>query len=291
MQSNDQSTSPVNLSSALRVAMARAVHQLLDEPRVFEDVYALPVLGERLSASLRDDPFRFNDPVMRTIRAAVVARSVYAEQKLAQGIDGGIRQYVLLGAGLDTYALRQTAPNLTVYEVDLPAALASKRASMQALSVCAQEAARHVPCDLQHEALLTALQAHGFKLDQPAFVSWLGVTPYLGTDRVEQTLEALGQLAPGSQVVFDYRVAPALLSPLEQAMEAHAAELFARMGEPWRSSFEPAQLRRMLEAAGFAWGEDLGSEEINQRYFPRRKDGLQASGGGFRLLHAMRVRA
>ena len=114
--------------SAWRVATQRGVHALLDEPLVFDDPYALRILGPRLEAALRDEPFELNDPMSRGMRATLVVRSRVAEDELARAVSAGLRQLVVLGAGLDTLALRAPglAPDLRVYEVDHPGTQAAK---------------------------------------------------------------------------------------------------------------------------------------------------------------------
>ncbi|ANC05551.1 hypothetical protein AB688_17980 [Pseudomonas putida] len=278
---------PNRPSSALRVAMARAVHQLLDDPVVFDDPYALEVLPSPVQSMLQKDPFQFNEPVMRSLRAAVVARSRYSEDLLLNSRNMDLRQYVILGAGLDTYALRNEDESLVVFEVDLHTTQEQKRKAIGGLSSGANSV-RYVPCDLRKDALLPRLVENGLEAQQPVFVAWLGVTPYLTREQIVETLKSLAHLPEGSQIVFDYRVSPERLPPIERAIESHAANLFAQMGEPWLSSFDPEEMSALLSSIGFTLRENLDASAINHRYFARRKDGLQATGAGFRLLHAVR---
>lgn len=278
---------PNRPSSALRVAMARAVHQLLDDPVVFDDPYALEVLPSPVQSMLQKDPFQFNEPVMRSLRAAVVARSRYSEDLLLNSRNMDLRQYVILGAGLDTYALRNEDESLVVFEVDLHTTQEQKRKAIGGLSSGANSV-RYVPCDLRKDALLPCLAENGLEAQQPVFVAWLGVTPYLTREQIVETLKSLATLPEGSQIVFDYRVSPEQLPPIERAIESHAANLFAQMGEPWLSSFDPEEMSALLSSIGFTLRENLDASAINHRYFARRKDGLQATGAGFRLLHAVR---
>ncbi|VVD31072.1 class I SAM-dependent methyltransferase [Paraburkholderia dioscoreae] len=265
--------------SALRVAMLRAAHQLLDEPIILDDPFALQVLGDHISAAVREDRYTFNDPIMRTMRAAVIARSRYAEDMLHAAYARGTRQYVLVGAGLDTFALRNPYPDLRVYEMDLVDTQQWKTDNLRERP----RATDYVSCNVNTESLLDALDRTSFDRTEPALFSWLGVTPYVEETSIRGVLRDVSRLAQGTVIVFDYRVATEALSPLEQAIEAHAAEIFRQMGEPWVASFTPERLQLLLRDCGLTSVEDLGTGEINARYYARRKDGLQSSGGGFRM--------
>lgn len=274
--------------SAQRVAIARAVHQLLDEPLVFDDPLALPILGPDTERLVRDDPFQFNDLGARSMRAAIVARSRLVEDELQRAVRAGVTQYVVLGAGLDTFSLRNPYRDagLRTYEVDHPATQRSKQAMLRQASISVPESAIFVGVDFEKDALAEKLREAGFRADRPACLSWLGVTVYLEAAAVMQTLAFVAGLPKGSSIVFDYRVRSELLNPMEQMMERFSANMFTAMGEPWKSSFDPAELQRQLGAMGFTDIENLGPEELNARYFARRKDGLQTGGGGFRFVRA-----
>lgn len=281
---------PGTSPSALRMAMLRAVHGLLDEPVVFRDPHALDILEPGMAQALREDPFVLNDPMSRTMRAGIVARSRYAEDALQEAVAQGVRQYVVLGAGWDTLALRNPWPGqLAVYEVDQPAVQQEKRARVQALPAALAARAPHwVAADLSRQRLADALAPSGFDPRRPACIAWLGVTPYLAPAAVQAVLRDAAQMAPGSVLVLDYRVSNHLLEPLERIIAEHSAKAFAAMGEPWLSDYEPKILHAQLRALGWSVQEDLGAAQINARYFHRRRDGLQTAGGGFRFLKAVR---
>lgn len=275
--------------SALSVAQARAVHQLLDEPLVLLDPLALAVLGEPIAQALREDPYVLNDPASRTMRAGIVARGRFAEDALARAVAQGARQYVVLGAGLDTFSLRNPyGAALRVFEVDQPATQSCKRGLLATLGKPVPASLSFVAMDLQHDAVLLHLAEAGLDLSRPAYVSALGVLPYLSTGAVRRVLSQLGALLLGSGIAFDYRVQPALLDPLERAMQAFSAQAFAAQGEPWLSDFVPSELQQALRDEGWCEVEDLGPQQLNQRYFHRRRDGLQTAGGGFRFTCAWR---
>lgn len=290
------STFPTNIvrqgepsRSALRVASLRAVHELLDEPAVFADPIALPLLGATAAAALCDDPFVLNDPMARGLRAALVARSRFVEDELARCVAAGGRQYVLLGAGLDTFAYRNPYHDdgLRVFEVDHPGTQRWKQQLLAEANIGVPASLSFVPMDLEHGDLAGALRQSGFRADQPACVSWMGVTMYLTADAVRATLGTLAGFAAGSCLCFDYRVPVAMLNPFERVINDVVEQQVAALGEPWLSTFDPTQLQGQLLELGFSSAESATAEHLNQRYFARRKDGLR-TGGGVRIMCATR---
>lgn len=273
--------------TALRVASLRAVHALLDEPLVLDDPLALRLLGPAREAALRADPFALNDPIARGLRAALVARSRFVEDELARRIAAGVRQVVLLGAGLDTFAYRRRDldPGLQVFEVDHPGTQQWKRQLLAEAGIGVPPGLRFVPVDLERGDLGEALAAAGFRADRPACVGWMGVTPYLTADAVMGTLRSLAGWATGGCVYFDHRIPPSLMGPVERAVDEAIGQAAAAAGEPWLSSFDPADLQRQLLGLGFAAAVSVASDELNARYFARRKDGLR-TGGALRIVCA-----
>ena len=273
--------------TALQVAVLRAAHQLLDEPIVLDDPLALPSLGAEREAAVRQDPFQYNEPMQRYLRATLAVRSRLAEDELARAVQRGITQYVVLGAGLDTFAYRNPHAGLKVYEVDHPATQAWKQTMLRNASIAVPDSMRFVPIDFARGTLTSALCDAGFHADQPAFFSWLGVTMYLDNDAVLSTLREIAALPPGSGIVFDYQLLPSLLNPLEAMVRGQMAARVAERGEPWKSAFDPAQLADALRDVGFTTLDALGAEQLNQRYLARRKDGLR-TGGAMQMMCAYR---
>lgn len=273
--------------SALRVATLRAVHQLLDEPIVFDDPLALPVLGPQLADMVRENPFQFNDPLSRGLRAALVVRSKLTEDELALAVQGGVKQYVVLGAGLDTFGLRNVHGDkgLHVYEVDHPSTQNWKKAILNDAGLAAPESMTFVAVDFEKDTLAEGLQRAGFRTDQPACFSWLGVTVYLTREAVFDTLGFVASLPKGSAITFDYRVHSSLLNPIERVVGEYIGKLIAEQGEPWKTAFDPASFQRELLALGFSIAQDFDDDALNARYLARRKDGLHR-GRGFRLMCA-----
>jgi methyltransferase (TIGR00027 family) len=275
--------------TAQGAAMLRAAHQLLETPRIFDDSLALTIIGAEAEAALRADLGSFQTPYRRRQRANVAARSRHAEEALAKARRRGVRQYVILGAGLDTFAYRGVAEDgaLCVFEVDHPATQAWKRQRLVERGIAATRRLTYVPIDFERQRLDEALRDAGLDMDEPVFVSWLGVTIYLMRDAVLQTLRSVAGLAPGSAIIFTYAQSPDTLDPERRAMFDAAAERVAALGEPWRSFFEPAALAEELRAAGFAAVEDLGPGDIHARYFADRSDGFAPGPTGHLALAAL----
>src|SRR5450432_3537610 len=246
------STVPANIvrqgapsRTAQRVAALRAVHQLLDEPLVLPDPIALPLLGASTEAALRNDPFALNDPMSRGVRAALVARSRFVEDELARCAAAGVRQYLVMGAGLDTFAYRNPYRDegLRVFEVDHPGTQRWKQQLLAEAGIDVPASLTFVPADFERDDLGNALRQAGFQADQAACVSWMGVTMYLTADAVLATLRTVASFAVGSCVCFDYRVPVTMLNPVERAINDVMEQQLAALGEPWLSTFDPMQLQ------------------------------------------------
>ena len=257
--------------TAQRVAMRRAAHQLIDNPRVFEDPLAVRILGPEIAAGLTAEP---ENELERRLRAFMVARSRYAEEQLAAAVSRGIKQYVVLGAGLDTYAYRNPYPHVLVFEIDYPATQGWKRQRLEAGSIPIPPSLRFAPVDFDKQTVEQGLAGAGFAAAEPAFFSWLGVTPYLTPETVFSTLRLILAMNASNGVVFDYAVPRSSLNVFEQAALDAILKRVAAAGEPFRGFFAPDELARELQAMGYAAIEDLDGEEINRRYFANRTDGL-----------------
>jgi methyltransferase (TIGR00027 family) len=273
--------------TALRVALRRAAHQFMDDPRVLDDPLAVPIVGKAIE-EIQTDPRKFQSKIAKYFRAFMVARSRYAEDQLARALTRGTEQYLILGAGLDTSAYRGlgATSGIAVYEVDHPDTQAWKRARLAAAGIAIPEAVTYVAVDFERHTLPEQLAAAGFHGELPTFVSWLGVVPYLTRKTAEETFGYLGKLSEGSGVVFDYAVAPASLGLMERVAMKTLTQLVARAGEPFKLFFEPVELDEFLSPLGFRRIEQLGSQEINARYFQGRTDGLRVAGGLGRIVAA-----
>jgi methyltransferase (TIGR00027 family) len=264
------------------VAVSRAAHLLLDEPRVLEDPIALAIVGAAAVAAIRTAPLRYRVRPARYLRAFLVARSRVAEEALAQAVRGGVRQYVVLGAGLDTFAYRNPyrAEGLTVFEVDHPATQAWKRGQLEAAGIAVPASLRFVSVDFETQQLGERLAAAGLRADERAFFSWLGVSMYLTRAAIGATLGYVAGLPRGSGIVFDYAMPPAGLSPVRRLVVRALLKRVAAAGEPWKTFFEPRALAAQLRALGLTELEDLGCEDLNARFFGARSDGLRTGALG-----------
>ena len=271
--------------SALRVALRRAAHQIYDtRPLVFDDPLAVRILGLEFAEELRRTETRLAKPSSAALRAFLVARNRYAEDCLAKAYAGGVRQYCVLGAGLDTFAYRNGYAGLQTFEVDHPATQAWKRDLLVRSAIAAPDTLTYVAVDFEHEDLAERLEAFGFSLSEPAFFAWLGVVPYLTEAAFRQTLRFLGKRAPGSGVALDYSQPRDALPLIERMGHDSLASRVALSGEPFQLFFRPAEMARNL--AEFRTGEDLGAREINARYFTGRSDPLRVHGSAGRIASA-----
>ena len=259
--------------TALRVAIRRAAHQIMEQPRILDDPIAVPLLGPGFARDME----RASHTVARDFRAFMATRSRYAEDRLADAVAKGIAQYVILGAGLDTFAYRNPFPALRVFEVDFPATQAWKREMLAEAGIALPGNLTFVPLDFEHKALAEGLAEAGFDAGSAAFFGWLGVVPYLTLEAFRATLSAIAQLPAGSAVSFDYALAPETLSPVgRKAFDALAGRV-AAAGEPFQLFFTPETLEAELRRAGFHSIEQLDSDHLNEIYFKNRTDGLKLS--------------
>lgn len=270
--------------TALRVALRRAAHQIHDSPVVFYDPLAVAILGEAYAEELRRTPLRPDRPFSIGLRAFLVARSRYAEDNLKRAVESGVHQYVLLGAGLDTFAYRNPYAELRVFEVDHPATQQWKRELLQHNNIAIPGSVTYVPVDFERQSLSTQLGDAGFNSQAPAFFAWLGVVPYLTLEAFRATLSFIAAQPPGSGLTLDYGQPRAVLPFLEQLAHDSLASRVEKAGEPFQLFFTPAEIA--TELSGFHSLEDLGAAEINARYFAERGDQLAVGGAAGRLVSA-----
>jgi methyltransferase (TIGR00027 family) len=272
--------------TALRVAMRRAAHQLFDRPKVLDDPIALPIIGPKAAAKLETERGAEDGRIALSIRAFMVARSRFAEDALAHSIERGAKQYVVLGAGLDTFAYRNPYGEsaLRVFEVDYPATQEWKRRQLEEARIVAPRSVTYAPVDFERQTLSEGLRLAGFDSAKPAFFSWLGVTMYLTEQAVMSTFGFVASTPPGGGVAFDYSVPRSSLSLFGRMALDVVSRRVAAAGEPFRTFFAPALLAERLRGMGFASIEDLGADEINARYFKDRPDKLRIMGRIGRLM-------
>jgi methyltransferase (TIGR00027 family) len=272
--------------TALRVALRRAAHQLYDTPLVFDDPLAVKILGPTYEAELKRTPIRADRPHSVALRAFLVARSRYSEDLLQKAVERGVDQYVLLGAGLDTFAYRSPYAGLRVFEVDHPATQRWKRDLLTSAGISIPPSLTYTPVDFETQSLATQLSEAGLDPRRPAFFAWLGVVPYLSLPAFRTVIQFIAEQAQGSGLVLDYGQPTSVLPPLERLERASLASRVALAGEPFQLFFTPAEIATELGA--FDTIEDLGATEINHRYFQGRSDQLALRGSGGRILSAWR---
>lgn len=254
--------------TALTTAWLRAAHQILDAPpRILDDTVALRLLGEAAEQRIREDAKRYGAAAALALRAHVVLRSRFAEDRLEEAVRRGVTQFVLLGAGLDTFALRQPAWSspLRIVEVDHAATQQMKHDWLSAAGLALPGNVAFAPIDFERESLHAGLARHGVPLEAPTFFSWLGVTMYLNEAAIDATLASIARFPPGSEVVLTF------LQPAATGQAAAGlAERVANAGEPFVSRFTPQALTEKLRAAGFGTVGLLEPEEAAARYFASR---------------------
>jgi methyltransferase (TIGR00027 family) len=273
--------------TALRVAMRRATHQVLDHPLVLEDPFAIRILPPDASAEIGRAPEREGHPFARAMRAFMAVRSRFAEDEFANAVKRGVKQYIALGAGLDTFAWRNPYcdSGVRIFEVDHPATQAWKR-ELIAKANLPENAATYVPVDFERQSLADCLRAAGFRSDTPAFFSWLGVVPYLTLDAFRNTLRFFGDMAAGSGVVFDYALPRGAVDEDRLAAFDELSTRVASIGEPFRLFFLPDELASEFQAINWRVSAQLDAMAIRQRFFANRADAPAGRSGMARLVSA-----
>lgn len=266
--------------TALRVAIRRAAHQIADPPPVLNDPVAVRLIGSDYARDLE----RAMHPVGRDFRSFMAARSRYAEDYLARAVATGVKQYVILGAGLDTFAYRSNLPDLRVFEVDFPATQRWKRSLLVHAAIQIPENLTFIPLDFEHKTLRDGLRDGGFDFSLAAYFSWLGVVPYLTQDAFRATLTAIATLAGGTAISFDYCFPPESLSPARRQIFNRLSERVSAAGEPFRLFFTPEQMGVELQNLGFKGVEQMDHDGLNDLYFRDRADGLKLSPAGIGML-------
>jgi methyltransferase (TIGR00027 family) len=292
--------------TALATALMRAIHTRLDRKPLIDDPWGDRIVPEFALRQIRDAALARLAPGARaaaheaaesivdaSLRASpayagVILRTAYAEDALRAAAAGGVRQYVLIGAGFDSFALRRPefARDLEIFEIDHKA---TQQLKLRRLAECGLELPRSVhfiAADLSTEALGAALSQSAFDASQRAFFSWLGVTMYLTRAANLATLRAVaGAAAAGSELVFTYLDERAFTATSNRFQELRRR--VAAAGEPFQSGFDPATLARQLRDTGFELLEDLAERELLERLDPEHCNGLTA--GGFS--HIARARS
>jgi len=259
--------------TALTAAAARAAHLIVDgAPTIFADPLAARLLGDEAEQLLTYHRLHGAHLVLAGARTQVVCRSRYTEDRLADAVERGTRQYVLLGAGLDSFGHRNDQ-EVRVFEVDHPASQQDKRDRVSRAGLTGEVS--YVDVDFDTDDLLGRLVGGGFDASLPAMVSWLGVSMYLTTDAIADTAARLGALAAGSELILDYHLPEELRDEDGQSYVDQVAPASAEWGEPWRSCFAPDEMTELLRRAGFGRVDHSGQRETVAETMWQRSDALR----------------
>lgn len=262
-------------STAVRTALWRALHLEVDAPpHVLDDRIGLQLAAPDTDWRQRPDMNEYATP---GVRASIVARARFIEDLVTEQAGHGVGQYVLLGAGLDTFAQRrpEIASRMTVFEVDQPGPQAWKRQRLVELGFGIPQWLRLVPVDFETTSWWDGLLANGFDADKPAVVASLGVSMYLTREATAATLRQSAMLAPGSTLAMTFMQPLALVDPEEQAMHRATDAAARASGTPFISYYTPDEILAMAHGAGFKTATHVSAADYTQRYFADRMDGLR----------------
>jgi methyltransferase (TIGR00027 family) len=258
--------------TGLYSASQRAAHLILDNPKIFEDPLALRIIGAETESKLRSSLAQFQKPAERAFRAGFMVRNRYAEDELARSIQGGVRQYVILGAGLDTFAYRNPFPHLRVFEVDHPATQAWKRSCLEKAAIPIPASVTYVSIDFERQMMTDALRQSGLKSDELTFVSFIGVVRYLSREAFISVLTSIvSSMRIGSEVVFDCGPGPSLLQWLRKL----AYRMILKNDDFQVAYLDPTPHLSDVKRVGFTDVQVFGPREMNERYCKHRTDGLR----------------
>jgi methyltransferase (TIGR00027 family) len=262
-------------STAVRTALWRALHLEVDAPpHVLIDRIGLQLAAPGPDWRQRPDMNEYATP---GVRASIVARARFIEDLVVEQADHGVGQYVLLGAGLDTFAQRrpEVASCITVFEIDRPGPQEWKRQRLVELGFGIPEWLRLVPIDFETTSWWDGLMDNGFDAKKPAVVASLGVSMYLTREATATTLRQSATLAPGSTLAMTFLRPVELVEPEEQAMHRATDAAARASGTPFISYYTPDEILAMARDAGFSTARTVTALEHTQRYFAGQPDGLR----------------
>jgi methyltransferase (TIGR00027 family) len=261
-------------STAVRTALWRALHVELDaQPPVLDDTIGLQLADPDPDWRSRGD---MHPDGTRAFRASIVARARYLDDLVAEHAAAGVGQYVILGAGLDTFAQRHPDVAVRIFEVDQPGTQEWKRRRLTEIGYPPGENLRFVPVDFESgEAFPDALRANGFDADRPAVISSTGVSMYLTKEATEATLRQVAAWAGGSVLAMTFMLPLDLVDASERPMQESVEAAAAGSGTPFISHYAPDEMTDMCRAAGFSAVQHVSPDDLTARYFAGRTDGLR----------------
>ena len=259
----------------------RGVHQLLDaQPLILDDPVSIKILGPEAILRIQNSPGHYRTPESQVLRSHVVLRSRYTEDCLRDAAARGITQYIILGAGFDTFAFRQPvwARHLKIFEVDQPASQRWKTSKLDEAGLSIPSNVKFAGIDFEFESLRDGLTCSGVSADEPAFFSWLGVTMYLQEEAADTVLRAIAAFPARSEVVFTFTQPPETFPGREGQFHTSLSEKVSGAGEPFISYYTPPQIEKKLRDLGFKTVVFLSKEEAHERYYRNRPQDLVIPG-------------
>jgi len=256
-------------------AVARGLLRLeAPPPWVLDDAFALVLVGPAWQELRKGPVSLFPTEVVREVFAGISTRSRYAEDRLAAG---AFTQYVILGAGLDSFAWRRPdlLRSLRVFEVDHPASQAWKLERVSDLALPLSDSQVFVPVDFEAEPLQDALRTAGFDWGEPALFSWTGVAPYLTAQAIASTLRTIAGAAAGSEVVLSYLAEESVLDDAGREFMRIYSPLAASIGEPLQPGWPALEIERLISRSGLKVVDHPARADLQERYFADRTDGLR----------------
>jgi methyltransferase (TIGR00027 family) len=245
-----------------------------DQPWILDDPFALILIGPTWPEMFALHDTMFSSTAQQVLMTAAVARARYAEDRLMAGV---FDQFVILGAGLDSFAWRRPdllRRGLRVFEVDHPATQAFKRKRAVDLALTADDQLVHVPCDLERDELRDALDRAGFDWSAPSLFSCMGVTNYLTLSAINETLSLVASSGPGTEVALDYSLTDEVDDAARETLAA-ARPFVHSLGERWLTGFSRNEAEALLADCGLAVADHPTVDDMNDRYFAQRQDGLR----------------
>ncbi len=280
MKQNKESVEPDN--TAVRTALWRALHVQADaKPHIFKDE-----IGLKLIAPPDDWQERPDMKFTKRLRASIIARARFIEDLIIKQIKQGIDQYVILGAGLDTFAQRQPdiASKIQIFEIDLPNTLAWKQQRLKELGFGNPEYLHFVPVDFETSSWWEQLLKAGFETSKPAFVACTGVSLYLTKEAITSTLNQIANLTPGSKLAMTFYLPLELLEEEDKSMQQIAEKGAREAGTPMLSFFTPNEILTLADKSGFKDSKTISTKDMEQYYFANRADNLLPASGEVFLL-------
>ncbi len=284
--------------TALGTSLMRALHTRIDPQPIINDPWGdrlvpdlvIEAIRQRALSVMPDDSRGEAEAASESIvdawlrsnpaYANVIIRSRYTEDALQVAIARGVRQYVVIGAGFDSYALRRPAgaQHVAIFEIDHPSTQSLKKERLGECGISLSDSVHFLSADLARDSLYTVLSRSVFKSNEPAFFSWLGVTMYLTREANFASLNAIAHCgAPGSELVFTYLDEEVFRSTSASDPFAELQRSVTSMGEPFLSGFDPKALAEELLNVGFELAEDLDDIQVGERYDPTGVNGLRPS--------------